>query len=217
MHEHDRQVIVIGIVFSSEPAAMPDQRRCGAVPCDELIGDVGEIVTDDVRLGTDPQHVIPAAPDKGGFPTGGDRAQRVPGMAGDQAKLRGLGLQFSLDIRIGFGCGLMALHTIGAEAALEQLQRCRRAQLAGLDFEQIVGEREQTEAGAAQLAQGRGHVRMRWHRREFFGQFPLVGVLDFDAARIRQHLHDGGADIRERHINAGHGKGRGIHDEICEP
>jgi hypothetical protein len=42
-------------------------------------------------------------------------------------------------------------------------------------------------------------------------------VIDFDALCVHQHLHHGGADIRERNIATGHGKGGGIHNQISEP
>jgi hypothetical protein len=111
----------------------------------------------------------------------------------------------------------MAFHAIRAEAALEQAEYAAMLKLAALDLEQIVGESEETEAGATKLVQGSGHFRMRRHRRELFGKFLLVGVLDFDAARIRQHLHHGAADIRKRHIMPGHCEGRRIQYEVREP
>ena len=121
---------------------------------------------------------FPSSPDEGGFPPGRDGAKRVPGVAGDQAKLRGPGLQLALDIAVGFARGLVALDAIRAEAALEQSNNSAVLKLARLDVQQIVGEREETEAGAAKLVQRCRDFRMRRHRRELVGQFLFVGVLD---------------------------------------
>jgi hypothetical protein len=66
---------------------LPQRLPFRDVPSDELVGDIVEIVADDVRLRADPQDVIPDAPDQSSFPPGRHRAQRVPGMASDKAKL----------------------------------------------------------------------------------------------------------------------------------
>ena len=66
---------------------MPQRRRLRNMPGDELIGDVMEIGTDDVRLRPDRQHIIPDAPNQRGLPSGGDGPERIPGMARDQAQL----------------------------------------------------------------------------------------------------------------------------------
>ena len=58
-------------------------------PRDQLIGDVVQVFADDMRLRADPQHVVAGPPDQRGLPAGGDGAQGVPGVAGDQADLRG--------------------------------------------------------------------------------------------------------------------------------
>jgi hypothetical protein len=63
--------------------------RFCAVPGDQLIGDVVEIVFDDSGLRSDSQYIVPGPPDECAFPPRRDRAERVPGMAGDQAELRG--------------------------------------------------------------------------------------------------------------------------------
>jgi hypothetical protein len=65
---------------------MPRRRLFRDVPGDEFIGDVVEIVADNVRLRPEPQHIIPNAPNESGFPPCRDCAQSVPGMGSDQAK-----------------------------------------------------------------------------------------------------------------------------------
>ena len=56
---------------------------------DELIRDIVQIVADELRLRPDAQKFIAGALDQRGAPAGGHRAQRVPGMTGDQKKLGG--------------------------------------------------------------------------------------------------------------------------------
>src|SRR5215472_8313790 len=69
------------------PLSIPRLALLRAVSGDQLIGDVAEIVADDLRLGTHRQHIVPGPADESGLPSGGDCAQRVPGMASDKTKL----------------------------------------------------------------------------------------------------------------------------------
>ncbi|MCP1848454.1 MULTISPECIES: hypothetical protein [unclassified Bradyrhizobium] len=62
----------------------------GAVAADQLTGDIVEIIADDLRLRADGEDIVAGTLDQRGLPAGRDRAQRVPGVAGDQAELRGL-------------------------------------------------------------------------------------------------------------------------------
>ena len=54
---------------------------------DQLIGDIVEIIADHLRLRPDAEHIIAGTPDQRGLPAGGDRAERIPGVAGDQAEI----------------------------------------------------------------------------------------------------------------------------------
>jgi hypothetical protein len=57
------------------------------VPSDELIGDVIQVIADDVRLRADPQHIVADPLDQRCFPAGRDGAKRVPCVARDEAEL----------------------------------------------------------------------------------------------------------------------------------
>jgi hypothetical protein len=61
--------------------------RLNAVPRDELVGDIVQVIAHDRRLGADPQKVVADALDQRRVPTGRHRAERVPGVAGDHAQL----------------------------------------------------------------------------------------------------------------------------------
>ena len=54
------------------------------MPRNELIGDLIKTVADDVRLGPDAEHVVARPLDQRRFPSSRDRAQRIPGVAGDK-------------------------------------------------------------------------------------------------------------------------------------
>src|SRR6185312_4587650 len=71
------------------------------VPDDQLIGDVVEVVTNDLRLGTYAKEIVADALDQGRFPTGCHCAEGVPGMAGGETHLRGNGAELLLDIAVG--------------------------------------------------------------------------------------------------------------------
>src|ERR1700761_1665481 len=91
----------------------------GLVPRDQLVGDVVEVVADDLRLRTDAKHVIAGALDQRSLPARGHRAERVPGVAGGQGEIGGLCATLALDIAIGLARRLVVLDAVGAEAALE--------------------------------------------------------------------------------------------------
>jgi hypothetical protein len=87
MREDNREIVsdrhpIIPLICSAHWALFAD------VPGNELIGNVIEVLPDDVWLRTNRQHIVPGAPDKRAFPTSRDCAERVPGVAGDQAKPR---------------------------------------------------------------------------------------------------------------------------------
>src|SRR5262249_57048021 len=52
------------------------------VPVDELIGDIVEVVGDNVRLRANAQNIVADTLDQRGFPARCDGAERIPGMAG---------------------------------------------------------------------------------------------------------------------------------------
>lgn len=76
------------------------------MPGDELIGDVVEVVADDLRLRADIEHVVADTFDQRRLPAGRDRAERVPGVAGDHAELGGFNAQLFFDISVSLGDGL---------------------------------------------------------------------------------------------------------------
>src|ERR1700722_15803519 len=108
-------------------------------------------------------------------------------------------------------------HAICAEASLEKVDNATMLELPGLNLEQIVGEGEQPETRSPQLAKRCRNLLMRWHRRKFFGQLFLIGVVNLDALRVRLHLHDGRADVGEGNVAPRHSQGRGIQDEVGKP
>src|SRR5579863_4917952 len=97
----------------------------------------------------------------------------------------------------------MMLHTVRAEAALEQIDNAAVFKLTGLHLKQIIGEGEQPETCIAQLAKRCQYLRVRWHGGKLLLELILVRIIYSDALRIRQHLHHSRADIRERHVAAG--------------
>ena len=116
---------------------------------DELIGDVIQVIADDLRLRADPQHIVTGPFDQRGLPAGRHGTQRVPCVAGDQTELRGLNPKLSFDVGVSLARRLMVLHTVCTEAALEKIDDAAVFELTGLNLEQIVREREQPETRIA--------------------------------------------------------------------
>src|SRR5262249_476181 len=100
-------------------------------PGDELIGNVVQVIADDLRLRPDSQDLVRRAPDQCRFPAGRYRAECVPGVARDQAELRRLDPKFPLDIGIGLTGRLMVLHAVRAEAPLEKIDNAALFKLTG--------------------------------------------------------------------------------------
>jgi len=119
---------------------------------DELIGNVIQVIADDLRLGADSQNIVAGSLDQRCFPAGRYRAKRVPCMARDKAELRGLNSKLPPDIGVSLARGLMVFHAVRAEAPLEQIDNAAMFKLTGLNLGQIVRESEQPETGIAQLA-----------------------------------------------------------------
>src|SRR6202012_5563175 len=113
---------------------------------DELTSDVVKISANHLRLRTDPKDIVPRSADQGTLPSSGDRTERVPGMTGDQAKLRGFNPQLLLDVAIRLARGLVVLDAIRAETPLEKIGNAAVLKLARLHFQQVVGQGEKPEA-----------------------------------------------------------------------
>jgi hypothetical protein len=136
------------------------------VSSDELIGDIVQVIADDLRLGADPQNIVANPLDQRCFPARRHGAERVPGMARDQTELRGLDPKFPLDIGVNLARRLMVLHAVRAEAPLEKIDNAAMFKLTGLNLGQIVRQREQPETCIAQLAQRCRYFAVRRHRRK---------------------------------------------------
>jgi hypothetical protein len=70
------------------------------VPDNELIGDIVEVVADDLRLRAYSQDIIPDALDQRCLPARRNGAKGVPRVAGDQTEPRRFGPQLFLDIAV---------------------------------------------------------------------------------------------------------------------
>ncbi|WP_246557087.1 hypothetical protein [Bradyrhizobium liaoningense] len=77
-----------------------------------MLGYIGKVVADDLRLGSNSEDVVSGPPDERGFPTGRHGAERIPGVAGDHAELRRTGSQFILDVNVGLRRGLINLDAV---------------------------------------------------------------------------------------------------------
>ena len=109
---------------------------------DELIGNVIQVIADDLRLGADSQNIVAGSLDQRCFPAGRYGAKRVPCMARDKAELRGLNSKLPPDIGVSLARGLMVFHAVRAEAPLEQIDNAAMFKLTGLNLGQIVRESE---------------------------------------------------------------------------
>lgn len=114
---------------------------------DELVGDVVKVIANDLWLRTDTQNVIAGALDQRRFPARRDGAKRVPGMAGDKTELGGLRPKLLFDIAVSLARRLMMPHGIGAKSSLKQIDNAAMFELTGLNAQQIVGKREESETG----------------------------------------------------------------------
>lgn len=101
-------------------------------PGNELLSNVVQIITDDLRLWADWQNIIADSLDKRRFPPGGDGAKRVPCVAGDKTKLRGLNAEFLFHMGVNLGCRFVALHAVHAKEPFEKIDDAAMFQLASL-------------------------------------------------------------------------------------
>src|SRR5262245_39851833 len=90
------------------------------VSADKLIGDVIQIIANDLRLRADSQDVIADPLDQRCFPAGRYGAERVPCMASDKAELRGANPQLLLDVGVNLARRLVLLDAVHAEPPLEK-------------------------------------------------------------------------------------------------
>jgi hypothetical protein len=111
----------------------PDRSAARSVAGDELIGNVTEVIADDLRLRTNSQEIIAFALDQSSFPTGRHRAERVPGMTGDHAELRRADGERLLDMGVGLGRRFEELDAIHAEASFEEIGDPALRQLSALN------------------------------------------------------------------------------------
>ena len=118
---------------------------------DKLIGNVIQVIADDLRLRADTQNIVADALDQRCFPAGRHRAKRVPCMARDKTELPRLNPKRPLDVGVGMARRLMMLHAVRTEALFEKIDNAAMLELTRLDFEQVVREGEKSETGIAQL------------------------------------------------------------------
>src|SRR5271154_6519653 len=109
---------------------------------DQLIGDVVQVCTDDLRLRANSQDVVAHSFDQGSLPARSDGAERVPCMASDKTELGRLDSELPRDIAIGLRRGLVVLDAVRAETPLEEIDNPAVFELTRLHLRQIVGQRE---------------------------------------------------------------------------
>jgi hypothetical protein len=56
---------------------------------DKLIGNIIQVIADDLRLRADSQNIVADPLDQGGFPSVRDGAERIPCVTGDKTELGG--------------------------------------------------------------------------------------------------------------------------------
>jgi len=65
-----------------------------------LFGDLIEVVANDVRLRAHSQHIVAHTFDQRALPARRDGAESIPGVASNEAKLRGFNSKLSLDVGV---------------------------------------------------------------------------------------------------------------------
>jgi hypothetical protein len=68
------------------------------VSSDKLIGNVVQVIADDLRLRADSQNIVADPLDECGLPARRHGAKGVPGVARDETELRGLNPKLALDV-----------------------------------------------------------------------------------------------------------------------
>src|ERR1700750_3141860 len=109
---------------------------------DQLIGDVIQVIADDLWLRADSQDVVAHPLDQGSLPPRSDGAKGVPCVASDKTKLRRVDPEFPLNISIGLPRGLVMLDAICTKTTLEEIDDPAPFELTRLHLRQIVRQRE---------------------------------------------------------------------------
>src|SRR5580704_16401173 len=72
-----------------------------------------------------------------------------------------------------------------------------------LHLHEVVRQREQAKTIGPQSVESAWNLRVGRHLREGLRELLLVGGRDLDAPGLRQHVHDGCADVGEGHVVIG--------------
>ena len=113
-----------------------DQVPAGSslVSSDELIGNVVEVVADDLRLRTDPQNIVADTFDQRRLPARRDGAKRVPCVAGDETEPGRLSAKLFLDITVSLARWLVVLHAVRTESSFKQIDDAAMLELAAFEL-----------------------------------------------------------------------------------
>ena len=68
--------------------------------CNELIGDVIQVIANDLRLRADPQNGVANTLDQSGLPASCDGTESIPCMAGGKTELGGLSPKLFFDMGV---------------------------------------------------------------------------------------------------------------------
>ena len=128
-------------------------RRACRVSSDKLIGDVVEVIADNLRLRTDSQHIVADTLDERGLPARRYGAESVPCVQAIRQSWDGLTPRLFFGVGVSLARWLVMLHAVGAETPFKQIDNAAMGELARLHFKQIVREAKEPETGTAKLAQ----------------------------------------------------------------
>jgi hypothetical protein len=101
---------------------------------DELIGDVVQVIADDLRLRANPKQVIAGPLDQRRFPASRNGAKRVPCVTGNETELRRFDPKLIFDVAVGLRGRLMMLYAVRAEASLKEIDNAAVLELPGLNL-----------------------------------------------------------------------------------
>jgi hypothetical protein len=99
---------------------------------DELIGNVIRIIADHLQLRADPQNIVADLLDQRRSPADRHGAERVPGMARDQAEPGGLNPELPLDLGASLARRLMVLYAVRGVVPLKKIDNAAVFELTGL-------------------------------------------------------------------------------------
>jgi hypothetical protein len=109
---------------------------------DKLIGNVVQIISDDLRLRADPQNIVANTLDQRGSPASRDGTKSVPCMAGDETELGGPNPKLFFDKGVSLARLLMVLHAVCAKSSFEEIDNAAMLKLTSLNPKQIIREGE---------------------------------------------------------------------------